>query len=172
MSSLETNSSDFPDRRVTRKEKGDLVLSWFAMSIVGGAFILLSFGTYLAAAIFAVAMAGVHLVGYRAYANQFKRESRLHTTVAKEYWPALTISLLIQASIVILAALHPGVRNILDGSLLGLSLLAYWAMFVLLVCRRPASPTRTDLWALRYGFIVVFGAITVAGSIWLAHLGR
>jgi hypothetical protein len=49
---------------------------------------------------------------------------------------------------------------------------AYWPMAGLIVCRRPNSPTRVDLFAMRWGYPIIVIAVGVFGSILWTLLGR
>lgn len=49
----------------------------------------------------------------------------------------------------------------------GIALLGFWAGVAVLIARRPASPTRTDLALIRIGFLPLLGlAVPVVLLVW------
>jgi hypothetical protein len=83
-------------------------------------------------------------------------------TFSKSYRPALRDAVFLQAFLALIASL------ILDGGVLtGLLLvasIAFWIGVVLVVFRRPLSPSRFDLSYLRIGLFVLF-AICIATTL-------
>jgi hypothetical protein len=60
---------------------------------------------------------------------------------------------------------------ILDGGttarICGIALVAFWGGTVILVCRRPQSPTRTDIGLIRFGYLpLVVAAFFLVHFIW------
>jgi len=51
----------------------------------------------------------------------------------------------------------------------GAALVAFWGGAGVLVCRRPLSPSRVDLWAVRFGYLPV---VVIAWFLvrWIWHL--
>jgi hypothetical protein len=78
--------------------------------------------------------------------------------VSKEYWKALKVSLVFQVIFTLLAGL------ILDGGQCaqwcGVSLVAWWGWFLVVVFRRPMAPTKVDLFLVRWSFPIVCFFIT------------
>ncbi len=71
--------------------------------------------------------------------------------LSKEYWPALGVSLALQIPIGFLSFIA------LDGGMLWLfcyfAMIAYRCSFLLIIFRRPNTPTKDDLTLIRWGFI-------------------
>jgi hypothetical protein len=60
---------------------------------------------------------------------------------------------------------------ILDGGetaqICGVALVAFWSGIAVLICRRPLSPSKFDLQAIRFGYLlVVVGAFFLVQWIW------
>lgn len=116
-------------------------------------------------------MGGVHSVGYRAYRYQglhkglgeggsaTEAESvadplgRLSDRLASAYRKGFQLALVEQMLVLGLSAL------VLDGGRLfrvcGIATLVYWTVAMLIVGRRPASPTSFDLVLIRYGSLLL-----------------
>jgi hypothetical protein len=78
--------------------------------------------------------------------------------VSKEYWKALQVALVFQVVFALLAAM------ILDdgqcAQFYGVSLVAWWGSFLVVVLRRSMTPTKVDLFLIRWSFPVVCFFIT------------
>ncbi len=82
------------------------------------------------------------------------------------YWKALQVSLAFQVAYGILGA------TAADGGALFqiwiFSMLAFWGIFLVILSRRRHSPTKTDLFLIRWGFPILFPFVTgtVAHFVW------
>ncbi len=91
--------------------------------------------------------------------------------LSKDYQSALKVALLLQIIIGLGAAIA------IDGGLTfdmwWRSMAVYWGCFVVMVFRRPNTPTKVDLWMIRYGFVPLFIPITpvltslIANQVWM-----
>jgi hypothetical protein len=120
-------------------------------------------------AVYVTLIAGVHLIGYCLWWRQQQGE-RQKSPVAAVYGPAIRTALLQQGIVLILTAL------LLDGgqtfSSAVIALVAHWLTVIILVCRRPSSPTEGDVLLVRYGFLLFFFIVLVAGEPEWAALRR
>jgi hypothetical protein len=125
--------------------------------------------------VFVGVMAGVHFIGYRLWRRQFVQDpgnggKSLSRQFSSAYWPPVKAALLQQGITAILALL------VLDGGLTFhvtmIAIVAYWLAFCIVIVRRPDSPTRGDLRLVRYGFLMVFLIVIVAGPMVWRALGR
>jgi hypothetical protein len=89
--------------------------------------------------------------------------------VAPQYWPAIKWAATQQAVTGVVSAM------LLDGGVLFrvwcIAFLAFWAAVLLIVLRRPISPTRVDILLIKCGFIPMFiVAFCVSPGVW-SYLG-
>jgi hypothetical protein len=149
-----------------------VTVSFFVISIVGAAFVFAFWANQsltVAAGrsiLLVIIMAGVHLAGYILYVQQDEPDqvepvSRKTVEVSRPYWPALRNALLLQSVLGMFTAL------LLDGgrsfTFFGVALLAHWIGIILIVARRPTTPTEFDLSFIRIGILPIFvltGAIS------------
>ena len=126
-------------------------------------------------AVFVAVMAVVHWIGFRLWQRQFVRDQRdsnesPSSPISSAYWPPIKSALLQQGIVLILALLQ------LDGgytlNVATIAIVAYWLAFGMVVVRRPSSPTRGDIFLIRYGFLLIVVVVfVVAPPVWAA-LGR
>ena len=150
-----------------------LVVSFVVTSALGIGFLFLYWaGNGIAQAgtrslLFVAIVGCVHLAGYLLYVQQTVPET---TAIAKRettfefsprYCPAVKDALVLQTIIGILTGL------MLDGGgtfgVFQVAFLGQWLGILLIVFRRPQSPTRTDLLFIRFGIVILLflaGAIT------------
>ena len=78
--------------------------------------------------------------------------------LSKDYWLALQVSLVFQVVFMLLAGM------ILDGGQCAqwcaVSLAAYWGGLIVILLRRPKTPTRIDLFLIRWSFPAICFFIT------------
>ncbi len=173
----QTAEPDSSDARIILRAKVLVGLSWILAISLGSTLIYRFWQVHeqietgrLRATAFVVIMSCVDLFGFLAYKSQFGDDRRLMNALAELYWPALKTSLIVQAVFLILSALMLDMGQAFNLALLGW--IAYWAMAAMIVVRRPESPTRADLFAIRWGYLFSYFAVAIAGSIWWHHMGR
>ena len=123
-------------------------------------------------ALFLVIMACVHLAGYLLYVEQ---HSPVHAEAispwasfdySPQYWPALKLAVFLQLVLGVLTAL------MLDGGrsfgFLKVALIGHWIGILLIIGRRPHSPTKVDIFLIRWGvLLLLLVAAGIAPFIWL-----
>jgi hypothetical protein len=155
-----------------------LTVSFCIISALGGSLLYWAWrivSVYMAighCAVFVAFMAGVHLIGFHLWRRQFTegrhdKGKSPSSPIALEYRRPIKTALLQQGIILILALL------VLDGGLTFnmavIAVMAYWLAFGILVFRRPSSPTKGDILLVRYGFLLLFFIVLVAGPfVWKA----
>jgi hypothetical protein len=139
-----------------------LIVSYLLVGVLGCAF-LLAYWTHLGSAwlgvvrsvAFVVIMGGVHFVGYRLWKRQGaatieQAEAPPSTSIWQAYGDAIKAAVAQQVVILLLASL------VLDGGLMlrmaTLAAAGSWAFNIVIVARRPRSPTPTDVLIVKYGF--------------------
>jgi hypothetical protein len=100
---------------------------------------------------FVVVMAGVHFIGYRLWQRQLVQD---HGPISSAYWPPTKTALFQQGIVFILALLMLDMGQTMCEAVTAIG--AYWLAFGIIVVRRPVSPTRGDIFLIRYGFLLVF----------------
>ena len=94
---------------------------------------------------------------------------QLTTPVAKGYGRNLVVSAAVQMFSLLLGCLA------LDGGQLAqwviYSIVIYWVMALLVIARRSSSPTKSDLIAIRYGFIFILVGVVCYTSLRWAITG-
>jgi hypothetical protein len=98
-------------------------------------------------------------------------ERDVSRSLSKDYQSALKVALLLQIIIGLFAA---GAADFgLAFDLWWRSMAAYWGCFIVMVFRRPNTPTKVDLGMIRYGFAALFFPITpvltalIAKQVWM-----
>lgn len=150
-------------------------ISFFAMSIIGVGVVFSSWANQSLAdafgrsILFLVIMGCVHLVGYLLYVQQFVPKSkdtaggRASFEFAPQYWSALKTGVVLQLVICVLTLL------LLDmGRAFGffrVALIAHWMGIIVIMGRRPTSPTKVDILFIRWGILPLFLL-----SVWLGPL--
>ncbi len=121
--------------------------------------------------LFLMVMGCVHIAGYLLYVQQFAASTsetvpdRSSFTFSDAYWPALKVAVILQAVLGILTAL------MLDGGrsfvFFEVAFVGHWIGILLIMGRRPLTPTRFDLIYVRYGVIInlVLAGI-IAPAVW------
>jgi hypothetical protein len=94
-----------------------------------------------------------------------RRRMRTTFTVSPAYRAAIIVSLPQQVATILLTVL------MLDGGVLrqvcGMAFLAFWVGVGLIMLRGPLSPSRVDLFLIRFGFVPLFvAACFLARFIW------
>lgn len=88
---------------------------------------------------------------------------QLNAKVAQGYGRNFLASIAVQVPLLIIGSLA------LDGGQLSqwvvFSITAYWLMALFIVIRRPRSPTRGDLIAIRFGFLFILMSFVIATCI-------
>jgi hypothetical protein len=83
--------------------------------------------------------------------------------ISSKYWSAIRDSLCLQAFFVILGNLA------LDGGQLGrfclFVLVPYWIVAILILMRRPSSPTPLDLTVIRFGYLALLGLMPLVSTL-------
>jgi hypothetical protein len=127
----------------------------------------------ISSSLFVLIMAGVHFLGYRLWRRQFPQSpgnTPPPPVLSSEYSRPVKAALVQQGIVLILGLL------MLDGGLTlhmaMLAVIAFWLAFGIVIARRPLAPTRSDLFLVRYGFLLAFVTILiVAPYVWKA-MGR
>ena len=88
----------------------------------------------------------------------------LRQPLAKEYRGDVSLGLTVAVILLLVSS------TILDGGqifqFVGATTLVYCLGIVVIICRRPQCPTKTDLWLVRFGFFIlllVVPVVTVLG---------
>jgi hypothetical protein len=86
-----------------------------------------------------------------------------------EYWPAMRMALIWQGVLGVLSAL------LLDFGqtfrVFGVAFLCHWAIIWIVLFRRPLTPTRFDLWIVRYATLPLMILIGGFAPAWLRLIG-
>jgi hypothetical protein len=90
----------------------------------------------------------------------------MKTTISKDYWKALQVSYVFQVLYGLLAAMCFDGGGLLQ--MWCFSMAGFWGTFILVISRRPQSPTKTDLFFVRWSFPILFpfGTMLIAGLVW------
>jgi hypothetical protein len=138
-----------------------LIVSFLVICVLGCAFIFTYWMTsnpsvgLVRCVAFVVIMGGVHFVGYRIWKRQQatmpeQAEVRAYASIWEAYGEPIKIAVAQQVVINLFASL------LLDGGqMLRRSMLATagsWAFNLIIMARRPRSPTQTDVLIVKYGF--------------------
>jgi hypothetical protein len=139
---------------------GSAGLYW-AVRDMPGCSIRFAFGRAL---VFAVTMLFVHVVGYLLWKRQFSADrGGGHGLGLAAYGRPIKTALLQQGIFLILAALALDMGETWHTTLV--AVLAYWMSAGVIVARRPDSPTRTDLFFIRWGFLVIWLIVVIVGPM-------
>jgi hypothetical protein len=86
--------------------------------------------------------------------------------IATSYWRPLLDGLILQLVLLALSVV------LLDSGLTAeinlIAWAAFWGGILVLLCRRPESPTRFDLWVLRWGYLPLMLVVQVVAR-WVWH---
>jgi hypothetical protein len=164
---------------VSSRARISVSVSFVVLSTLGAGFLFATWASRSLvvaesrSALFVVIMACVHVVGYFLYIQQknfrpthlFPHQNRFG--ISPQYAPALGRAIVLQACLGILTAL------ILDGgrafSFFGVALLAHWIGILLIIWRRPKTPTELDLSVIRIGILpIIFIECVIAPIVWSA----
>jgi hypothetical protein len=122
--------------------------------------------------LFIVIMASVHLAGYLLYVEQtlpMRAEaippSRASFEFSPNYWPAIKDAIVLQLLFGVPSAL------LLDGGrvfgFFKVALIGHISGILMIIGRRPISPTKADILFIRWGVpVVMLGTALVAPFIW------
>lgn len=154
-----------------------VVVSFVLMSVMGAGFILAYWANQSVARaayrslLYLVIIGCVHLAGYLLYVQQFQAAAsapvsrRISSGISDKYWPALKQGLLLQIIFGVLSALILVAGD--PFMLFAVALLGHWMGILMIVLRRPTSPTAVDLFFVRYGIVLLMIAtVLVAPSVW------
>jgi lipid-A-disaccharide synthase-like uncharacterized protein len=138
-----------------------MIASFFVISLLGSAFIFAywlhrdsTVGVVRSVGFVAI-MGGVHCVGYRLWKRQQaaipeQAEGHACASIWEAYAEPIKVAVAQQAVILLFASL------LLDGGqMLRLSTIATaaaWALNIVIMARRPKSPTQADVLIVKYGF--------------------
>jgi hypothetical protein len=152
--------------------------SFVAVSLVGTGFL---FGYWASESIagaagrsilFIVIMASVHLAGYLLYVQQAPPMRpvsmplpRASFEFSPQYWPAIKDAIVLQLLFGVPSAL------LLDGGrvfgFFKVALIGHLSGMLMIIGRRPMSPTKTDIFFIRWGILLLFLATgVIAPFIW------
>ncbi len=89
----------------------------------------------------------------------------MNLSLSKDYWPTLKTSLFFQIGGGLLAAIA------IDGGFLfelwWRSMAAYWGCFIVMVLRRPNTPTKRDLFLVEWGLVLLIPCtVIISAFIW------
>ncbi len=148
-----------------------------AMSIVGAALIYFSWSNISVSAasgraiLFVLIMACVCVAGYRLYQQQFDSKTIAATPEKTRfkfsplYWPAIRFGVCVQAILGILTALMLDMGQ--SFGVFKVAFLGHWFGILLILARRPESPTKTDIIFVRWGTPLLMMAIGfIAPQVW------
>ena len=86
----------------------------------------------------------------------------------RQYWNAIQVSLVFQIFLGLFGILALDFGEICYIWLI--TMVAYWAEVILMMIRRPVSPTRLDLFLVRWSYPALFLiAIPIVAAIWKAR---
>jgi hypothetical protein len=86
------------------------------------------------------------------------------------YWPPTKTALVQQGIVLILALLMLDMGQTICEAVT--AIVAYWLAFGIIVVRRPSSPARSDIFLIRYGFLLMFFSAVAALPFVGRALGR
>src|SRR5438128_1748694 len=145
----------------TTRARIAVTISFIIMSIVGAVSVYFSWSRQNVAVatsrcvLFVVIVACVHLAGYMLYAQQDCPQpaeavsQRAPFEFSPLYWPALKFGVVLQLVFGMLAVL-----NLDTGESVGffkVAFLGHWVGILLIMARRPLSPTKVDIFFIRWG---------------------
>lgn len=153
------------------RERIAFIVCWLAVASAGSTYIV-SFwsarnqtvrGLFLGG-VFVAVIACVCAVGYRMYIQHSSSDIRAGDQASPaKYKPAVKAAIVLQAIMLVLAALA------LDGGytfhVCAVAIPAFWAMAWLIVFRRRL-PTQVDLFAIRYGYMVIVAFVWTIAPFW------
>ena len=151
-----------------------LTISFLVISVAGCAFIYprwIELGRWLGIVpclVFVIIMGGVHCVGYRLLKRQQEAipaegagEVRGYASLWAAYGGAIRAAIAQQCVVLLLSSLVLDGGQMLRVSTFGA--VGCWSFVVVIVARRPRSPTQLDLLIVTYGFwLAILAAIILA----------
>jgi hypothetical protein len=149
-----------------------LTVSWVVFAAAGyGLFLYASLGqpgvAVRASIAFAIYMLFVHWVGYMFYTRQEDDSLWSAASEPPAYRGALKWALLQQA--VVFAPLLILLDGEFAASVAAAVTLGYWLVTLIIVRRRPTSPTPGDIAFVKYGFVAIFLAVFLWTCLWLPY---
>jgi hypothetical protein len=162
---------------MTTRARISVAVSFIIASLTGGSFVFFywirdgaTIATWLTS-LFVVISASIHLGGYLLYV-QHDQPQPLEEVVrwqafelSTRYWPALRFGILVQAIFGILTALMLDMGESFNA--FKIAFLAHWLGILLIIARRPTSPTKTDIVFIRWGTpILLFVTGLLAPYVW------
>lgn len=120
-------------------------------------------------------MAAVHWIGFRLWQRQSVQDQGdssdwTSRPISPVYWPPTKTALLQQGIVFILALLMLDMGQTFCEAITAIA--AYWLAYCIIVARRPGSPTRSDIFVIRYGFLLMFVSAVAALPFVGRALGR
>jgi hypothetical protein len=89
----------------------------------------------------------------------------MNLSLLKDYWPTLKTSLFLQIGIGFLAAIVTSSDEWLP--FWWRAVAAYWGCFIVMVFRRPKTPTKLDLFLAEWGFVILLPCtLIISVYIW------
>lgn len=180
MSDETTNPEQSPVPSIPRRPSNRVALLALTISFVinvafWGSFICWFWGSVSVAvgrcALLAAFMAVVHWIGFRLWQRQSLQvqgdsSAWASRPISPAYWPPTKTALVYQGIVFILALLMLDMGQTICEAVTAIG--AYWLAFGIIVFRRPSSPTRSDIFMIRYGFLLMF----VSAAAALPFVGR
>jgi hypothetical protein len=156
-----------------------IAVSFVAISLLGAGFIYSYWASESVAGaagrsiLFVVIMASVHIAGYLLYVEQtipLRSETvsppvRASFEFAPQYWPAIKDAIILQLVFGFFTAL------MLDGGrsfeFFKVAFVGHWIGILMIVGRRPISPTKVDILFIRWGLLLLLLTMgVIAPFIW------
>jgi hypothetical protein len=152
-------------------------ISFVLFSVVGASFVIAywadrSFGWATGrAALYIVVIGCVHVIGYLLYVGQNQtlgndsESGQDSLDLAEPYWPAIKDGVIVQTVLGVATAL------LLDGGrslqFFTVAFICQWSVALMIVIRRKQTPTKIDLFFLRWGILILLVATgLVAPTVW------
>ena len=154
-----------------------VAVSFIIMSVAGAGFVFTYWSTQSIAAaagrsiLFVVVMACVHLAGYILYVQQNYPQptedvpQRAAFEFSPRYGSALNQAIVLQIVFGVLTALMLDMGQ--SFGFFKVAFLGHWVGILLIIGRRPLSPTKVDIFFIRWGILLLL-AITggIAPLVW------
>jgi hypothetical protein len=118
--------------------------------------------------LFTAVMTFLYVMGYHAYGRQREGEKWSSNVVIATYWPAIRTSLWQQVAVHLLTALLLDCGEMHHRALV--ATIGYWLILSVIILRRPTTPTKTDLFLIKFGFLFLFLIVVrLAPVFWAGH---
>lgn len=115
------------------------------------------FATLIALIVFLGAIGLAYRLWQRQFVpNQSDYNESPSRSLSSAYRPATKTALLQQGIVLILASLTLDMGQTICEAVTAVA--AYWLAYGIIVVRRPSSPTRDDMFLIRYGFLFMFAS--------------